>query len=63
MKMLHLYSDTGFYLEWDKTLYKDVYLPVDDEKVDEFTETEIKNEVEATAADYETALQDLGVNL
>lgn len=56
------YSDTGMHIERDGILYGDAIDPTDEHRV--YTETDKPiDDTAATAEDYESALEDLGVEI
>ena len=61
---IRTYSDNGFMIESDGVRYDEAIDPIDTNRV--YTETSIPNEsdfIQATEADYQNALAELGVNL
>lgn len=62
VELVRAYSDTGYFIEREEVMYAEA---IDPKNLDrKYTETDIAIEDdEATAEDYETALQEVGVEL
>lgn len=62
VELVRAYSDAGYFIEREEVMYAEA---IDPKNLDrKYTETDIAIEDdEATAEDYETALQEVGVEL